>query len=80
MAPEPRDRYVGTAALAADLECWLADEPVTAYRETAIGGLATLAPTTSWFSGTAAVAVIAVAAIAMLAALSSIGSPARNDR
>jgi serine/threonine-protein kinase len=33
MAPKPQDRYVTALALAADVEHWLADEPVTAYRE-----------------------------------------------
>jgi serine/threonine protein kinase len=33
MAQQPQDRYVTALALAADVEHWLADEPVTAYRE-----------------------------------------------
>jgi serine/threonine protein kinase len=33
MARQPEDRYPTALALAADLETWLADEPVTAYRE-----------------------------------------------
>ncbi len=33
MAPKPADRYVTPRALADDLECWMADEPVTAWRE-----------------------------------------------
>jgi hypothetical protein len=33
MALRPADRYTSPQALAADLEKWLADEPVTAYRE-----------------------------------------------
>ncbi len=33
MALDPRDRYATAQALAADVEHWLADEPVTAYRE-----------------------------------------------
>jgi tetratricopeptide (TPR) repeat protein/tRNA A-37 threonylcarbamoyl transferase component Bud32 len=33
MALRPEDRYPSPTALAADLERWLADEPVTAYRE-----------------------------------------------
>jgi serine/threonine-protein kinase len=35
MALEPHDRYASAEALAADVEHWLADEPVTAYREPA---------------------------------------------
>jgi serine/threonine-protein kinase len=33
MAPRPQDRYGSAKALAADVERWLADEPVGAYRE-----------------------------------------------
>jgi serine/threonine-protein kinase len=33
MAPRPEDRYGSALELAADVERWLADEPVTAYRE-----------------------------------------------
>lgn len=33
MAPRPEDRYATAMDLAADLERWLADEPVSAYRE-----------------------------------------------
>ena len=33
MALKPQDRYAGPRALAADVERWLADEPVSAYRE-----------------------------------------------
>jgi tetratricopeptide (TPR) repeat protein len=33
MAPAPRDRYPSARALADDVEHWLADEPVSAYRE-----------------------------------------------
>jgi tetratricopeptide (TPR) repeat protein len=33
MALQPQDRYASALGLAADVEHWLADEPVTAYRE-----------------------------------------------
>jgi tetratricopeptide (TPR) repeat protein len=33
MAPRPADRYASALDLAADLERWLADQPVTAWRE-----------------------------------------------
>jgi tetratricopeptide (TPR) repeat protein/tRNA A-37 threonylcarbamoyl transferase component Bud32 len=33
MAPKPEDRYPTAQDLAADIEPWLADEPVSAYRE-----------------------------------------------
>jgi serine/threonine-protein kinase len=39
MAPKSDDRYPTAAALAADLEHWLADEPVAAYREPWTGWL-----------------------------------------
>jgi eukaryotic-like serine/threonine-protein kinase len=34
MAPRPADRYASTAALADDIELWLADEPISAYEPT----------------------------------------------
>ena len=33
MAARPEDRYQSARALAADVERWLADEPVSAYRD-----------------------------------------------
>jgi hypothetical protein len=33
MAPKPEDRYPGCRALAEDIERWMADEPVRAWRE-----------------------------------------------
>ena len=33
MALQPEDRYASPRALADDIEHWLADEPVSAYRE-----------------------------------------------
>ena len=33
MAPKPEDRYASGRALAEDIERWMADEPVTAWRE-----------------------------------------------
>jgi tRNA A-37 threonylcarbamoyl transferase component Bud32 len=33
MAPKPEDRYSSAADLAADVEHWLADEPIATYRE-----------------------------------------------
>ena len=33
MAERPEDRYASAADLAEDIERWLADEPVLAYRE-----------------------------------------------
>ena len=40
MALRPDDRYDSARALAEDLERWLADEPITAYRESAVPRLA----------------------------------------
>jgi serine/threonine protein kinase len=36
MAKKPADRYVTALQMAHDLEAWLADEPVSAYRETGL--------------------------------------------
>ena len=41
MALQPEDRYLTARALAGDLEAWLADEPVSAYREPWTARLAT---------------------------------------
>ena len=38
MAMKPEDRYASPRALADDVERWLADEPVSAYREPPAGG------------------------------------------
>jgi serine/threonine protein kinase len=48
MALRPEDRYATALALSADIEHWLADEPVTAYREP----WATLSPTTTCLAPT----------------------------
>jgi serine/threonine protein kinase len=40
LAPRPQDRYPTARALADDVERWLADEPVTAYRDPLLGRLA----------------------------------------
>jgi serine/threonine-protein kinase len=40
MAVRPEDRYVSPRALADDVEHWLADEPVSAWREPAVARLA----------------------------------------
>ena len=37
MALRPEDRYASARALADDVEHWLADEPVSAYREPLAG-------------------------------------------
>ena len=33
MATKPEDRYAGCRALAEDVERWMADEPISAWRE-----------------------------------------------
>ena len=45
MGPEPRDRYASAAALAADVRAFLDDEPIAAYPEGPLRGLARLART-----------------------------------
>jgi serine/threonine-protein kinase len=40
MALAPQDRYASAKELAAEVESWLADEPVTAYREPSLARLA----------------------------------------
>src|SRR5262249_27997104 len=61
MALQPQDRYATAQALAADVEHWLADEPVTAYREPLLRRLG------RWRRRHPALA--AVAAVLVLAAL-----------
>ncbi len=66
MARLPADRYASPAGLVEDLECWMADRPVGAYRESRIERLA------RWMrrhrTGVRA-AVLALAAIAMVSSV-----------
>jgi serine/threonine-protein kinase len=66
MALKPADRYATPRALAEDIEHWLADEPVSAYRE----------PWPDWvrrWSRRHRTMVTSVAAVLVLAVISSVG-------
>jgi serine/threonine-protein kinase len=64
MAARPGDRYDSVRSLAADLEHWLADEPVAAYREPALARLARWGRRhRSLVAGTAMLLISALAAL-----------------
>jgi eukaryotic-like serine/threonine-protein kinase len=69
MARLPADRYASPAELVEDLECWMADRPVGAYRESRVERLA------RWMrrhrTGVRA-AVLALAAIAMVSSVAMV--------
>jgi WD40 repeat protein len=66
MATEPTDRYPSPRALADDVERWLADEPVSAYREGWAQRLARWARRhKTWVAGAAALLGTAVVALAV---------------
>jgi len=73
MAPAPAERYASARALGEDLERWLADEPVSAFREPWSGRLGRFARrhrTTVWTTGlTAGVALVLIATVAIAAAV-----------
>jgi serine/threonine-protein kinase len=77
MAMRPKDRYTSCEALVEDVESWLADEPVTAYREP-IGRRAR-----RWARRNRTVVATAAAALVMaaigLGAVSAVQTKARND-
>lgn len=64
MARAPNDRYASAEALAEDVEHWLADEPVSAYSESAVQRAGRwMRRHRSWtLAGAAALAVVAVTA------------------
>jgi serine/threonine-protein kinase len=66
MAREPRDRYGSPLAMANDLEHWLADEPVTSYRDSAAERASRwLRRHRSWaLAGAAALVVISTVSVA----------------
>ena len=66
MANRPEDRYTTAAALADDIERWLADEPVAAYREPLLPRLSRWARQHKpIMAGVAALLVTAVVALSM---------------
>ncbi len=67
MALNPQDRYLTAQALAADVERWLADEPVTAYREPLLRRLGRWRRRhPAWFAAAAVLLLAAAAAGAWL--------------
>lgn len=67
LASEPADRYLSAGDLADDVERWLADEPLAAYRETPLEVAA------RWIRRHRTAVMVAVAFSAALAAVSTIG-------
>jgi tetratricopeptide (TPR) repeat protein len=66
MAKQPEDRYPDARALASDLEHWLADEPVSVYREPLTVQLARWAKRhKTWVASAAALLLTATAALAV---------------
>ncbi len=68
MSLRPEDRYASSSALADDIEHWLADDPVTVHRETA------LATAARWVRKHRAWAMSGAAALAVVAVVSSIAA------
>lgn len=64
MALKPEDRYPSALALAADIEHWLGDQPVSAHRETVVARLGRWLRRHRAFAASAA-AILAVAAVAL---------------
>ncbi len=74
MATEPQDRYPSAKALADDLERWMADEPVTAWRE----------PVSRWLRRWSrrhrtAVTAATVAGLTLLAGLAAVATVERRS-
>ncbi len=67
MQLKPEDRYASARALAADVERWLADEPIAAYRETLLERTQRWMRRHKTWTQAAAVAVVAVACVAATA-------------
>ena len=79
MAPRPEDRYASPRALADDVERWLADEPVSAYREPWTGRVARWARRHQ-ARVASAVAAVAVAAICLGAAAVLLAAANERER
>lgn len=67
MALRPADRYATARALAEDIEHWLADEPVVAYRDTVVERLFRWARRHRSWTRAGAVALILVAVVSVVA-------------
>jgi serine/threonine protein kinase/tetratricopeptide (TPR) repeat protein len=67
MALQPADRYASPQALAHDLEHWLADEPVAAYKETASEKIGRWTRRHRAIAQSSVVALLAIAVISMIA-------------
>ncbi|WP_158633387.1 WD40 repeat domain-containing serine/threonine protein kinase [Tautonia sociabilis] len=81
MATDPGDRYPSARALADDLECWLADEPVSARREPALARLGRWARRHKpWVAGGAAALLVGLASLGLVAKARLDREAARLDR
>jgi serine/threonine-protein kinase len=68
MAREPHERYLSVRELARDVESWLGDEPVTAYRERTVERFGRfLRRNSSWTTALVAGVIVATIAVACLA-------------
>ena len=79
MALKPEDRYASASDLGADVERWLADEPVRAYREPARTRLARWSRRHKALAGTAAAMLVATAA-ALAVVLVLVGQANRRTK
>src|SRR5262249_35309722 len=72
MAPKPEDRYASCRALAEDIERWMADEPVTAWKEPRARTLLRwLTRRRTAVTGTAAAVLVGVAGLVAVLAVQS---------
>lgn len=69
MAIRPENRYASAQALSSDLESWLADEPVTAYREGWSRRLARLTRRYRTSTQTAAASLLIISVVSIAAAV-----------
>jgi serine/threonine-protein kinase len=77
MAPRPQDRYASAQELAQEVERWLADEPVTAYREPLPARLGRWARRhRGWTAGAAA--LLLTAAVGLAVGLWAVGREQRR--
>lgn len=69
MALKPEDRYPNPRSLAEDLECWLADTPVSAWQETLLDRLTRLARRNRAWVLAGVVSLILIASVSVVAGL-----------